>query len=90
MRKFGVICILLGLASPALIGRSGAQLTPEEVPPELKYILESDTGDWEPPKELAEALPYYLSGFDSEGRPSKEDFEAECRVSRIRFGFRFP
>ncbi|CAG7824717.1 unnamed protein product [Allacma fusca] len=69
MRKFGAICILLALASPALIGRSGAQLTPEEVPPELKYIPESDLGDWEPPKELSEALPYYLSGFDPEGRP---------------------
>ncbi|CAG7826571.1 unnamed protein product [Allacma fusca] len=53
----------------ALIGRTEAQLNPEELPPELKHILESGIPEWEPPKELSEALPCYLSGFDFENRP---------------------
>ncbi|CAG7826570.1 unnamed protein product [Allacma fusca] len=68
MPKF--LTIFFGIVSAAcLIPRSLSQLTPEEVPPELRYVVESDLEEYEPPKELSETLPYYLSGFDFDNRP---------------------
>ncbi|CAG7826569.1 unnamed protein product, partial [Allacma fusca] len=62
--------VILGIVSIVLLPIiSLAQVTKEDLPAQLQYILESDLETWEPLPELSKAFPYYLSGFDSENRP---------------------
>ena len=46
----------------------------------LQYLYKWDTDTWEPPAEFYQKFPYYLSGYDDEGRPSKLVF---AKLSRI-------
>ncbi|CAG7786698.1 unnamed protein product [Allacma fusca] len=45
------------------------QIPVEEIPSELKLVLDPELEIWESPEELLRECPYYLSGFDEENRP---------------------
>ncbi|CAG7698269.1 unnamed protein product [Allacma fusca] len=64
MRAVSVLILLLSLTTGLL-----AQLSEEEIPQSLRYILHLDLEKWEEPEELTKNLVYYLSGFDFENRP---------------------
>ncbi|CAG7837196.1 unnamed protein product, partial [Allacma fusca] len=45
------------------------QLLKEDLAPELRYLFEEDYDTWEAPAGIQKNYPYYLSGFDDDGRP---------------------
>ena len=47
----------------------------------LQYLYKGNTDTWEPPAEFYQKFPYYLSGYDDEGRPSKSIFANPFRIS---------
>ncbi|CAG7825412.1 unnamed protein product [Allacma fusca] len=54
----------------SVISTINGQILSEEIPPELKFVLDPELGKWKSPEELERLCPYYLSGFDEEERPS--------------------
>ncbi|CAG7831926.1 unnamed protein product [Allacma fusca] len=62
---FFILVLFLTVIFPGI----KSQLSEEELPPQLRYLLHSDLDKWEPPVEFSQMFPYYLSGFDYENRP---------------------
>ncbi|CAG7733279.1 unnamed protein product [Allacma fusca] len=52
-----------------IFSSTNGQIPSEEIPPEIKFVLDPELGEWKSPEELEKICPYYLSGFDEENRP---------------------